>query len=627
MINEQESKDKPEAKLFNRTSEGSTRGLFVPPAPWPASTEIPARMKIFVAIHAALLAALVEIPDFAIHPRFMLCAGACNQLTAELPCVIDLAGVGAGKSSTNNLKIAFNIIGEWFRALIFLLELLQGDVKKQCITNVEYASLFRSLVHTLIGNGVGNGPHADGFADQMLTWIATPAPEVAPDYVKPEQAPTALLNQVMYDLDAIVVAIVQRFPLGKRLAEYDCIANKMLQKMMNLNLTFEHSAIADGSVFFKAGLPPKRLEPRPIIITYATKLPTLRVIPYSPVVLMGIPNLCNKKKVNAAIAREIGRLIFWLGTTKKFDNVPSTFTDRNHAIDAAVSNPPTLTAIAPEPVKFHVYLNRKLQELRFPHWVADGVEQIMADVVVAMLNGSTDCADFAFFEARTRLLERAFYDDMRYQMPPEMRVETMLAIRSVVENLGKDSSGKDIPTNIDKLWRDWDPPAPPWGPKESNQGILGELFGVEVEGESSLGTRYELYGHPHVVTPYLLGRPVPYEHARQEVEFAAKLIYCLLGGKRGVDIAPPPLPSGSLGVSTFFNEASTSSYWNNPANFKDCKNLLTNQEQVTFDSFEKIAGPTKNSALTQEERNWYAVFYAGGWLMQSPGNTGGSGGY
>ncbi|CAG0935047.1 hypothetical protein TFLX_03871 [Thermoflexales bacterium] len=129
-----------------------------------------------------------------------------------------------------------------------------------------------------------------GFLSQRLeTW-----PDFPPDAVL-----SSILDQLGADVAVIDRAILQRVSgtslMKERLALADRLAWSALQLAGN------------------AGLLPA--EKRPTVVTYFQKSPNIRVIPYAPVALVGIPYSCQQLDRDLlAIPHEIGHYVFAHGS-------------------------------------------------------------------------------------------------------------------------------------------------------------------------------------------------------------------------------------------------------------------------------------------------------------------------
>lgn len=132
-------------------------------------------------------------------------------------------------------------------------------------------------------------------------------------------------NQLGYDLDVILRAYHHRThrisPVGQartgmrvRLEEADLAAQKTLQPA------------------YEQGLLPQRA----VAITYYQKSPSVRMIPYAPAALVGIPfSAAGEPGDMAAIAHEVGHYVFWRRPSDGRDATPhpaQNFLERSRAI-------------------------------------------------------------------------------------------------------------------------------------------------------------------------------------------------------------------------------------------------------------------------------------------------------
>src|SRR5512139_1695382 len=128
-----------------------------------------------------------------------------------------------------------------------------------------------------------------GFLTQRLeTW-----PDFPPDAVF-----SSVLDQVGFDIAVIDRAILQRVSGTSLMKERLAIADRLAWSALQLAVS--------------AGLLPD--EKLPTVVTYFQKSPDIRVIPYAPVALLGIPYSCQQLDRDLlATPHEVGHYVFGHG--------------------------------------------------------------------------------------------------------------------------------------------------------------------------------------------------------------------------------------------------------------------------------------------------------------------------
>jgi hypothetical protein len=194
-------------------------------------------------------------------------------------------------------------------------------------------------------------------------------------------------NQIGYDLDVILRAYHHRThrisPVGQavtsmrqRLHDADLAAQQSLQPALDVGLLMQQSTA----------------------VTYYQKSPSIRVIPYAPVALIGIPfSAASEPRDYASIAHEVGHYVFWRrpkysdGQIRDFN-----YLDRSRRILGA--EPPTnelLGVIDP--------------------WL----EEIFADLYGCLVAGPL--AGFTMVEMARRLPGTRWFEDDGAHPPPALR--------------------------------------------------------------------------------------------------------------------------------------------------------------------------------------------------------------
>ncbi len=142
-----------------------------------------------------------------------------------------------------------------------------------------------------------------GFKEGPTTTFLSPEKEYPPDF-----ALSVTIQQIGFDIDAIEKCI------GQRSREQALILQK-LQLADSLAYQAVEPAIKHTA-----------LDAQTTVITYFQKSPNIRVIPYAPVLLVGIPFSCiNQPRDFLAIPHEVGHYVFWHGALNKLGNFPTVW--------------------------------------------------------------------------------------------------------------------------------------------------------------------------------------------------------------------------------------------------------------------------------------------------------------
>lgn len=559
-----------------------------------------------------------------------------------------------------HIAVVCNIISAGISA--FLSSIVLGPWKSRCaFPNSNYLELFNSLIKSFLGQGSlvrGSLANITGFAPQYYEWLNQSSSARAkgitvgvaktkvPEYVTDEHMYTLFCNQLGFDVNLLLTAISQRqvipgpyvvnpYSLRDDLAELDCYANQMVQNAVDAGL-FDDLARMDGNGFIMTGKNNRAqriLEPRPIIITYVSKMPTSRVIPYSPIVLLGLPSdyfLASQPKITdntrllSAINHEIGRLVFWRGYCTNIPFIGPDADEKRKAIDTYLGRvpvtPPLKKPIANKSHKALVGLNRYLRMMQFSPWVADCAEQIVADVYTAMHSSTEDAMKLAFYRTKSMIMERSFYDKLRYQLPIELRPEIFLYIRQRIASSG--GTDPAITEAEDYWWR-----------TDGLPSLATNRYGAHVDNTKKWGWRAELFGpevnnihlDPNNVKPYGIENGLSFEIAKEELLKVTEIVFQMLGGTiKAKNGATPTLNYKGTSPTYYFNPPSMHVYWNNPM-WENWAYQLVEEEQDMRNEFRLsgLADPYGVTRTSDDELNFYTLLYAGGWIVQSIGNSSG----
>ncbi len=138
------------------------------------------------------------------------------------------------------------------------------------------------------------GKRFDDFHSGFLSTRLTTWPDFPPDAVF-----SIIQDQIGFDVDVINRAILQRVSGTSLMKERLALADRLAWSALQLAVS--------------AGLlqPDKKLT----AVTYFQKSPNIRVIPYAPVALVGVPYSCQQLDRDLlATPHEVGHYVFWHGT-------------------------------------------------------------------------------------------------------------------------------------------------------------------------------------------------------------------------------------------------------------------------------------------------------------------------
>lgn len=420
-----------------------------------------------------------------------------------------------------------------------------------------------------------------------------------PNSFTTEFALNAVLQQV--ESDSAVFAGIARDrlnnPFAIPYADLDAIANNMIESAVD-----QGWFASDPSHVYETPFnahPNTTAEPRPVPLTHFGGS-SLRMIPYSPAVPISLPidlvatNFLNPNDaevwIKPAIAYEVGRLAFWKGSLAD----PLSYYQR---------------------VKFSRFLGLRMQtELGISKWVANGVAGIFADVFMTLYCG-LPALGHAIRRAQPRKLDRFQGEDLRYQLPSVLRPFVCLHVLKKMSSINS--------SDLNKLEGEW---------KDCFKRVYGKPHRSSVDKMDDIT---DVYDPPLNVTIYndYGTTPIGFAEARAEVERATDFIYGLMKNLKNATTsslsstsAPNfgdwqngqvwmklvPLATGNPGSDTFFLEGWFS--------------ILSNETiSVINDAYLKgaIDDATYNDYYRGQRAYWPTALYAGGWMMESPGNTGG----
>ncbi|MAT99883.1 MAG: hypothetical protein CL608_22305 [Anaerolineaceae bacterium] len=263
----------------------------------------------------------------------------------------------------------------------------------------------------------------EGFANGQL--------ESHPNF-SPESTLNIIIDQIGFDIEIMEKIARQRgTKFNKFLTEVDCLVWKAL------DLAIAH----------------KLLEQKPIILTYFQKSTSIRVIPYAPIILVGIPYSCiHNERDLLAIPHEVGHYVYRLGK----HNNQSLFAWAASMIETA---------------------NNASEVI--PSWAENWIEEIFADVYGALTAGLVMALDFQDLQKR-RTLEQFYKDDGEHPTPllrPFIYQNTLLAVDPNNETQW-----------MEKLNQDW---LAHLSLRKSDLEDLDEEWAIGLRGESDKFETYE----------------------------------------------------------------------------------------------------------------------------------------
>jgi hypothetical protein len=177
----------------------------------------------------------------------------------------------------------------------------------------------------------------------------------------PEYVYGTIVSQIGYDISIFEHIIHQRRQEDETLKEADCLAMEALKP-----------AIAKGW-----------LPANTVALCYYQKFPTIRVIPYANVALIGIPFSCQKAPRDLlSIPHEVGHYVYWRGKVNLDKREQGNLKDNLAKTLGKIKlqdNQPRLDLNMPQDV------NKQYQEI--PQYALKWTEEIFADVYACLIAG------------------------------------------------------------------------------------------------------------------------------------------------------------------------------------------------------------------------------------------------
>jgi hypothetical protein len=279
----------------------------------------------------------------------------------------------------------------------------QGDYFDRRLTIVEllrrlsdFASLHFKFFYDRLGQPEAGQPEPKLLSD--------------PSY-PPESAFFAIIAQTARDLEVITQAAAQRQLnddlLARQLKRADELAYKAIQPALTTFLKRDDQA-----------------EPQTALV-YFQKARSIRVIPYAPVALVGIPfaSLGGDQDLYA-IPHEIGHYVFWHGNrTKK----------------------------GYKPLRDDVRKLKKENGHDFESWSAKWIEEIFADVYGCLIDPKGMATDFQGLS--TEYAHRKFFKDDGQHPPPWIRPSVYYSVLGILGEKENNETLKDEAVRLKTVWR------------------------------------------------------------------------------------------------------------------------------------------------------------------------------
>lgn len=462
-----------------------------------------------------------------------------------------------------------------------------------------------------------------------------------------EFALNAILQQTEIDATAIALVINDRQNATEvgRLKELDKVANVIIESLVNAGIfDTEPDYVPKTPFIARHGAStdtqgPTR-EPRQMPLVHFNGSVKIRMNPYCPVTLISLPiDLIDKNPndpeqldiwLKPALAYEIGQLAFWKGSRQD-------------------------KAFIYGRCKFSRYLGLEMQRKGFSKWVTNAVAGIFADVFMTLQCGE-NALGHAIRRAQPRKLDRFHGEDLRYQLPPLLRPEVCIKTLTLL--------GKNINSSLLNKWDQIQKNV--YGRKEV---VIKDLRSYSIENIPGVGwqipqniTNISIWKQelktdftgkqlpPINVTVYSDSGPTTlgFDSALEEVKRATEYVFDLLVGGLGIQASTTASIELDDIVSSMPASSPNWNYgdWQNGMKWIDkvalTQDLGNNATDIFFRQawLDPLRYETRNNGIepaymkgiidrstydeyySYERYTWVSALYAGGWTMESPGNSG-----
>jgi hypothetical protein len=369
------------------------------------------------------------------------------------------------------------------------------------------------------------------------------------------------------------------------------------------------------------------IEPRPVALVYLGGGSKLRTVPYSPVAPIQLTaDVAHKAMtlnldtdtgktdfelwVKPALAYEVGRLVFWKGSlihrrstlaSDEKQRIPSNF----------------------DQSMFSRYLGLFLERSGIARWVANAVAGIFADVYMTLQTGPA-AVGYAVRRAQPRRLDRFHAEDLRYQLPPLLR--PYVCFRTLA--LAKNSYDDQIKRLNEEIWEDL---------------VMHDVYGRHIlawqggdrnQGEVPDNNATRAMKTPVSVTIYTETGPatIGFDAARAEVEKAVDIVYKHITANTQDAVTAlaqtpdlGPWAEGNQWMHTHMVERVGGGGVKASFLAEGWFAILSSQTMINVElAFlcQIVDKATYDAVYRDQKTYWGTALYAGGWLMESPGNSG-----
>jgi hypothetical protein len=401
----------------------------------------------------------------------------------------------------------------------------------------------------------------------------SPSPEYPPKHVI-----TVTLQQISYDLEAIKWSVEQRLHGGPETVKALQIGDKLAWGAMQPALnSFD-------------------LGENVSVVTYFQKFAEIRVIPYAPVALIGLPITCIRSDEETIVARdylatphEVGHYVYWHA------KMPADAKSNGEA-----SGQP-----------LYQYLAKQVKDIPF---ALEWLEEVFADVYGCLVAGPIIAQSFQDLQLRIR--QKYFFTDDGKHPTPYIRPDIYTKVLHK-----RFKPGWDV--KLDQRWQ---------GKREERKKRYkdGELEAVTIHYKNADKIEIEkkpadfitmLDSHDHTLLAAGADKPV---------DIMINTVLAAIG-----EVVPPTWwwsndyignePSAELDLYTQFEQA----VLNEETSIEDqqlaaqldggtivCKEGLQVQWETETANGEQAQGQVE--AVDDEEPAWINVFRAGGWATKGP---------
>lgn len=446
--------------------------------------------------------------------------------------------------------------------------------------------------------------------DSVLDPTILNVPDIIPPTNSHHYAADLISAQTDMDLARISVIISQR-QTGSALASFLQDMDKKAMPMINWAVErglFGSSPAYTPDIEYDNR---KHIEPCPAPLVFFGGNETSRTVPYTPVAPLALPTEMMDLALRSpqlslndyqlwfepSLAYQVGRLIFWKG------EMPNPSEDLGSA-------------------KFARFLNLQMQEKGCSEWVSNAVASIFADVFSTIWCGNA-AVGYAIRRATSKTNETYLAEDMRYQLPWFLRPYVAL------ETLNLMTTGGDDYVDLKAFWETEQ--------KKLNFSLVREYSTYDANNpdRNSICKLAENQITPKEVTVYSAGKSfnLSFNAALAEILDATREVYRCITSLGVISVSDPTLPTpiaspwldGSIWRSphskAFVPENPGINYfievWLTALFVQTRHHIMLAADKGVIPSY------IYESYYHEQKVYWTTAMYAGGWLMESSGNSGG----